>query len=786
MSKIYTSSEPFQYSQKRIIKSHRTINNLPKVQRKVVTKSNDKIITTTKNRKILISESSSSISGKGKKIPLNTIPLPKYHRIYSQKKISQPEALNQENDDDVQKNNIKKISKDNNNINNINENVIYNSNEYNNNDYYVSKNRPKTIDNNRDYNKESIVYDSCSYDVKRTVKKRYEYDSPERSSRIFVKSILCSPISVSYTEIDRPMLKKTYNLYKEEIEETEITIKKKMRKIWRNEIKCTPECSLTYIGEDNNKEYLIEEYEKKIEELNNTIYTLKKTKNSLTQQIEELQYSLNNKEFLNLGSQSFYFNFIKDNKKKDESWNKIVRKEYINSVNIYKKINNTKKKPLLIKNIDKIGIFGKEKQENLIDYGTYLSILSENTADKMKENIIIFGEEVAIPGIDKFKNIKHNLKGFSILSKKKPKNIIQRIDKFGIIPNIKLKSKPKPKPKNVIQKKDNIFIPPKKKELFTWDTFYGQELYILAKKKKKIYTISFLDGVEILKTPKPKQKNEIEFNDIIEIFPEPKDKPKIFEYDENYYIFIPGIEKPANIIEEIDSIELLPEIKEPIELLNEKCDIINIFGLDKPKNEKQSLKGFDIFRTAKPINIIEEQINSLSIESTPKKWLLVVEFGDEIFVEEEDRPIYKKQRTQELKILKKPKMKNIKQKTADFQISKKFKLKSIKPKNIIQKKDNINIYPDKNTNKNNNILEIYYGDELFIEKILKPENKIQRLTGFDFLKQLKPQNEIQIIEEIEIIPQPKKPLQLIHQNNDLFTINTIQLEKNKKKNNIYK
>ena len=90
MSKIYTSSEPFQYSQKRIIKSHRTINNLPKVQRKVVTKSNDKIIATTKNRKILISESSSSISGKGKKIPSNTIPLPKYHRIitYTQKKLA--------------------------------------------------------------------------------------------------------------------------------------------------------------------------------------------------------------------------------------------------------------------------------------------------------------------------------------------------------------------------------------------------------------------------------------------------------------------------------------------------------------------------------------------------------------------------------------------------------------------------------------------------------------------------------------------------------------------------
>jgi hypothetical protein len=192
-------------------------------------------------------------------------------------------------------------------------------------------------------------------------------------------------------------------------------------------------------------------------------------------------------------------------------------------------------------------------------------------------------------------------------------------------------------------------------------------------------------------------------------------------------------------------------------------EIFSIKGVEKPKN-----------------NI--EKTNNINIFGKNKDNDLVIEFGDEIIVDKEDRPIYEKQRTQEVKILKKPKMKNIKQRTADFQLLKKFKLKSIKPKNRIQKRDNINIYPKKIKNKNN-ILDIYFGDELFIEKILKPDNKIQRLNGFDILKQLKPQNEIQINEEIEIISQQKNPLQLIYQKNDLFTIDKFTRKPN---NNICK
>ena len=922
MSKI-PSSEPSYKNQKKIITTNKSMNNLPKVEKKIINRSNDKIITTIKNKKILISESSSNVPDKDNSIiQSNKVPYQKYHKVitYTPNIHRQPVVINETDKDK----NI--INKDINNItenNNIYKNVIYNSKEYNNNHYYVSKNQQKKGES-KEGDSYSYLYDNKK--IKKTIK--YEYNSPEKSSKIFVKSIICSPISVSYTEIDRPVLKKSYNLYKEETEETEIMIKSKMRKIWENENICKPECSLTYIGDSSyniNKEYLIEEYEKKIEELNNTIYTLQTNKNTLEEQIEELKYNLNNnKKFFNMDLQSFFFNFIKDNKKTNESSNKILRKEFVKTLDIYKKINNTNKKPLLIQAIDKISFFGREKKENVIDYGTYLLILSEKTEktdNKISNNTITFGEEVSLPGIEKSKNIKHNLKAFTILSKPKPKNIIQNIDNIGIIPDIKLKSKPKPK--NRIEAINNIFIPPKEKKLFTWDTFYGQELYILAKKKKKNYTISFLDGVEILKTQRP--KNIIEFTDTIEITPEPKApleinfteefyipqsikklksapkpknkivykdkikllgknkekmkiqkvslveiysniKQKIIEYEEKDYIFIPGIKKPENLIEEIVCIEILPEIKQTIELRNQKCDIINFFGLDKPKNEQQRLEGFDILRASKPMNIVEEQINSIFIDSTPKQWFLeieflddiyieredklkpdenkivtlkgfdilkkpkelneieykdelellpepkqkhfleliyqnmeifnikgiekpknniektnninifgktkdndlVIEFGDEIIVDKEDRPIYKKQRTQEVKILKKPKMKNIKQRTADFQLLKKFKFKSIKPKNRIQKKDNINIYPK---------------DELFIEKILKQDNKIQRLNGFDILKQLKPQNEIQINEEIEIIPQPKKPLQLIYQKNDLFTIDKYRRKSN---NNIYK
>ena len=482
----------------------------------------------------------------------------------------------------------------------------------------------------------------------------------------------------------------------------------------------------------------------------------------MEQQIEELQYNLNNKEFNNMELQSFYINFINETVNnnifddKFKSWNKIVKKQNTNFINLYgtKKI----KKPLKIQKLEKVTILRSKKPLNVIDYGTYLQILSTNDKQTHKSNISLeYGDDLFIPGKEKVKNEIVKLKGFNIFKKYKPKkkNIIEHLNKIQINPKQNLKLKNKPKFNNIIVNTNNIFIPPKKKELFTWDTFYGQELYILPKKKKKIYEIEFLDDLEILKAPKP--ENEIEFIEPIGIMPEPKapfeinfteefyipesikklrsppkptnkivykdkikllgkklgknivqkvslveiysyTKPKIIDYEENDYLFIPGQIKPENKIQLGDYLEILSEQIKHIEYAFESCDIINLFALDRPINEKQQIESFDIFRKEKPGNVIDQNY-FISIESSPKQYNL----------------------------------------------------------------------------------EIYFGDELIIEKELRPNNKIQRLKGFNILKKIKPKplNKIQINDEIEILPEPKQPINLIYENIDLFTIDNIEKPKNK-------
>ena len=305
MSKIISESSNF--NDQKIVKSG-GINNLPKVQRKKIVRKNDGIITTTRNKKIYISESSSKTVGIGSKNHFSNQrgPSPVLFNILTQSPNSKNQLIvnNQTNE------NLK------NNINNKN-NIIYNKNSHNNNDFYISKYQYKYNQNtNKNIYTTTLGYNSCSYDVKKTKKTiKYSYNSPERNQKILVKSILCSPISIGYTEIDNPLITNKYDEYKEEIEETEIITKTKMRKIWENEIKTVTECFFSYLGEKNDdKNYIIEEYEEKLKELNNTIYNLRMTKNTLKKEIEELNNNINNKDFFFISIQSFQFELKNKNK----------------------------------------------------------------------------------------------------------------------------------------------------------------------------------------------------------------------------------------------------------------------------------------------------------------------------------------------------------------------------------------------------------------------------------------------------------------------------------------
>ena len=959
MSKITTQQSS--NSQKKLIKVN-GINNLPKVQRKIINQKNEEVFKATKNEKIIISEENTNNIGKCSKLhnPKNNISnqrnlYPKYYKVVSPspnihyqiidaKEINDILLTNEIDNNKKNKNNNhynihKKIGYTSNAYNNR-EN-IYNNKDYDNNDFYESKSKYQLKQKITDNKASSILYNSSSYDIKRTKRRiRYNFNSPERNSKILVKSILCSPIQVCYTKIDKPMDEQNYKEYKEEIEETEetkIIIRTKMRKIWENEEKeCKNECNFSILGEENNnKNPIIEEYEERIKELNESIFNLKKTKNTIKQEIEEYKSNLNDKIFYNMKIQAFFISYITENKKKKDknifkkiSWNEMIKEENVDSINIFRA---KKTNPLSIQNYEKFSIFGIKKPINVIDYGTYLEILT----------------------MDDEKSEKQKLK-----DKIEHTNIIE----LNEMQHVKLKSKPKFN--NIIETANNIFIPRKKKELFTWDTFYGQELYILSKKKKNILEIEYLDDLEILKTFKP--ENKIQFNEPIGIIPEPKapfeinlveefyipesinkikypPKPKnkivskdkirllgkklgnnemqkaslieieainvepifkIIEYDECDCLFIPRKEKEENVVQLLENMEILNEKKVPIELVCESNESVNIFALEKPKNIEQKVESFDIFRKQKAENVIDPNY-FISIEAIPKKNILYIEYCDEIFIErilsdnkiqslkgfnimkkqkplnqiqirdeiellqiekpllklitqnsdlftidrkikpknksqrvnelkilknikkvkinvlsrvcsfiilrqpklrnyvqkindinifgkikknvfeiefkdemiieEEKRPIYKIQRTEYHKIIKKPKARNIKQKSSELQLLKKTK---IKPKNKIQKRDNLILFSQIKKNKNNNLV-IFFGDGIYIERNIKPDNRMQKLKGFNILRKKKPLYKIQIKDKIEIMQKPIPPLNLICENIELFTIGHIKKPKNK-------
>ena len=371
------------------------INRLPKVERKIIKNKNDEVITQTKNKKIYISEKTSNTIRKGTNNQFSNQrrPSPILYNILTHSpsttyQILEGKEINEEN------------------FLNNNNNIIYNKKAYNNNDFYISNYQYKYNKNHKVYIKKPGVlgYNSCSYDAKTTKKTiKYSYHSPEKNSKILVKSILCSPISVSYTEIDNPLIGNTYKEYQEEIEETEIITKRKMRKIWDNESECETVCTFSCVGEKNNNNYsIIEEYEEKIKELNQTIHNLRNANTTLKQQIEEL-ISKNQNQLYEI-----------------KSWDNLLEKEIINSFYITGEENT--KNALLIQKLAKFSILRPVKPVNEIDFGTYIEILPPiKRINKNSELKIQYLDEIHMQPIPKFKNVKQSLKGFDIIRMKKPK-----------------------------------------------------------------------------------------------------------------------------------------------------------------------------------------------------------------------------------------------------------------------------------------------------------------------------------------------------------------------------
>ena len=322
----------------------------------------------------------------------------------------------------------------------------------------------------------------------------------------------------------------------------------------------------------------------------------------------------------------------------------------------------------------------------------------------------------------------------------KPENRIQNIDKMTIFKT--------PKPQNIIEGGDNIEILPSEKEPLKKqliDALFIEGL-ILLKEENKIQNI---DKLTILKCPKP--QNMIEIKDNIEILPnEKKKEPLKKQLVDNLYIerlasikpdnkiqnldklSIFRTPKPINIIEGGDNIEILSQEKEPLK--KQLIDALFIEGLNqmKPNNIIQETDKLSIFKTPKLNNIIEtkDNIELLPMEREPLRKQLV----DDLYIEN-SRNIKSENRIQN---------------TVTISI-----FKAPRPDNIIEAKESLEISP-----KEKEPLQKQLVDDLYIEKTMniKPENKIQNIDKLPIFETPRPDNIIEVKDNIEILPKEKEPL----------------------------
>ena len=623
---INQNTNPINYQKKLVTKISKN-NNIVPGSKNLINKS--KIITTTKTKKIIISEKSSNFQGS----PTRILNAKKIYNISPQ--IIKAEEVEENNNNTFSNIYINKTN---------NNNIIYNKEDFNNNNFYANKN--KNI-----YNEKTSEINTISFDLKTSKKLlnyNHSYISPKKNSKILLKSVYCSPVSVKYTEIKDAELRirKEYNEQTEIKEETEINIKNKIIKIWDDANECISEYNFSLINDNynNEKDYLIESYEKKINELNETITILK----------NEKEYNNNNNEFI--------------------PWNEINQIQNINNM-----------------------VFSSE-----------IFNLKSNNQSLFISNI----NNIFIPPKDKFQNIKDNTNSFYILKISKDINYIST-------------------------KENDIYIPKIKKQKFTSDTFYGQELCILAKKKKKIYNIEHKD--KIILSEKKYKPNKMQRTCIVQLY----EKQIILEQGELNSILIPEIDKPENTIDTGFYLEILKEpLKKKIFFIE---SIDNIYyggeGITMPEYVIEIVNSFDILINIKRTYIMEQNAN-LFIESTPKNFELDIEYGEEIFLEE---------------ILKQ-------ENSIDYNLS--FVIyKNPKPKYFIQKQKELYIIGE-----NKYILESTFVDEFIIEGLEALNNDIEKekkLSEFikinndqiEILRAIKNKafnsNEIEKIEDINLYPEIK-------------------------------
>jgi len=357
---------------------------------------------------------------------------------------------------------------------------IYNKEDFNNNNFFQNESQYEYHQEIKRNNYKKIV----SYDLvkdKKLFQYDYNYISPKKDSKILLKTVICNPINIKYTEIKDAELK-TKKEHIEEFEETEITIRNKIIKIWDGLDQIINECSFSLISDELfDKKLMIESYEKKIEELNETISNLLKEKEQNKKRdfsdniIQSFNFKLKRKsikkkkesfsieninemfippkpKFLNIKQKINDFIIPKISKEKDDLYLSIeeiqIKKE---------QLFNLEQKPKILYELEKandILIPGKPKEKFTSDkiFGQELMILAKKKKKiykiEYKDTIQLFQEEDEKLPLEAFFVEEINLLGNEDILIKKLENKIVKRDK------IKLVGK-KPE-KNKLQKKVSL------------------------------------------------------------------------------------------------------------------------------------------------------------------------------------------------------------------------------------------------------------------------------------------------------------------------------------------
>ena len=287
------------------------------------------------------------------------------------------------------------------------------------------------------------------------------------------------------------------------------------------------------------------------------------------------------------------------------------------------------KKPLQKQLVDELLIEREKKPQNEIMSLDKINLLGK-TPKLKDENIIQQNEMIFIKSKEKDPLIKQKIDDLKVEGLERPNNEIEVIENNMEIPRT-------PRRRDMIEEMDSIFIGPKPKAPLEYQLLDNMLIEGIERPENEI---EYIEDINILGNNKLKGKNKN--NNIINIEPQDnlfiphknKEPLKIQVLD---YMLVEGMERPEYIKQKTNEVNILRdntkekgknniidikdciciEAKEKDPLQKQVLDYMLIEGMERPQNIIENIDKFDLLRTPRRRNMIEE-VNDIKIEPKEK------------------------------------------------------------------------------------------------------------------------------------------------------------------------